>query len=237
VAAVGDTAFTSPYCIAKNDAFPWFEVSPRSGVLAANSAVIFTVTLRPEKMTQRSSFRGAFLIRLESGLSLPVTVYAETDVTPEIRPVGEEAWITYLEAESTTSRHHRTRRDPDASGGAYLALSGPARENPVTYRFGVPEPGTYFIVLRVRSDAPVWEHDTIFFSVDDGPPDQARLRSGSRWTWSLAAHNRQMSLICLQGFELGGGEHVLRLAPQESLAVDLIAVTDNPGIFDTRWDE
>ena len=48
----------------------------------------------------------------------------------------------------------------------------------------------------------------------------------------MAAHNSQMSLICLQAFELTAGEHALKLAPREPLHVDLIAITDNPGLFD-----
>jgi len=48
----------------------------------------------------------------------------------------------------------------------------------------------------------------------------------------MAAHNSQMSLICLEAFELAAGEHVLKLAPRESMHVDLVAITDNPGLFD-----
>lgn len=33
-------------------------------------------------------------------------------------------------------------------------------------------------------------------------------------------------------FEVTVGEHVLKLAPRESMYVDLVAVTDNPGLFD-----
>ena len=47
-----------------------------------------------------------------------------------------------------------------------------------------------------------------------------------------AAHNRKMSLICLQPVKLTAGEHTLKLAPREPIHLDLIAITDNPGIFE-----
>ena len=86
--------------------------------------------------------------------------------------------------------------------------------------------------MRIRSDEPVGAHDSVRFALDDGPLDEACLLSATSWTWSLAGHNRQQRLTRLQAFELTPGEHVLKLAPKESIYVDLIAVTDNPGMFD-----
>lgn len=96
----------------------------------------------------------------------------------------------------------------------------------------LPKTGEYFLLLRVKSDEPVGSHDSLYFGIDNGPFDRAQLRSAASWTWSLAAHNSQMSLICLKAFELSAGEHILKLAPRESLYIDLVAVTDNPGLFD-----
>ena len=84
----------------------------------------------------------------------------------------------------------------------------------------------------MRSDEPLGTHDSLYFSIDDGPLDRAQLRTATTWTWSMAAHNRKMSLICLQPFKLSPGPHTLRLAPRESISVDLIAITDNPGAFE-----
>jgi hypothetical protein len=100
------------------------------------------------------------------------------------------------------------------------------------YRFSVPTAGKYFILMRIRSEEPVAAHDTVRFALDDGSLDEACLLSATSWTWSLAAHNRQQRLTRLQAFELSAGEHVLKLAPRESIYVDLIAITDNPGMFD-----
>ena len=49
----------------------------------------------------------------------------------------------------------------------------------------------------------------------------------------MAAHNHKMSLICLEAFQLTAGEHILKLAPWDAMYVDLVAVTDNPEMFDS----
>ena len=225
--------FSGRYRIAKNDAFDWFYVTPKTGILASGNTITLTVTLRPDKMTARTLYRGAFLIRLESGYSRPVMIYAQTDVVPEIKPTSKNVWVTYLEAEAPDiKKAYDIVADSEASQGKYLLLSGPTRKNPVEYRFSVPKTGEYFLLLRVKSDEPVGSHDSLYFGIDNGPFDRAQLRSAASWTWSLAAHNSQMSLICLKAFELSAGEHILKLAPRESLYIDLVAVTDNPGLFD-----
>ena len=70
----------------------------------------------------------------------------------------------------------------------------------------------------------------------DDPAQRAHLVSVEQDILSkndaLAAHNRQQRLTRLQAFELSAGQHVLKLAPRESIYIDLIAVTDNPAMFD-----
>jgi hypothetical protein len=36
----------------------------------------------------------------------------------------------------------------------------------------------------------------------------------------------------LQSFDLDAGEHLLKLAPRDSIYIDMMAVTDNPAMFD-----
>ena len=228
-----DQAFSSPYRIAKNDAFDWFEVTPAAGVVESGKAQTFTVTLVPDKMTGKALYRGAFLIRLGNGCSRPVMVYAATDVVPVTRPEREEVWVSYGEAEAPSGgKAYETVSDPSASGGKGILLSGPTRNDPAEYRFRVPETGKYFLLLRVRSGEKSGTGNSVGFGVDDGPVERARLRSDRSWGWSMAAHNREMSLICLQSFDLAEGEHMLKLAPWGSIYVDLIAVTDNPRMFE-----
>ena len=225
--------FLSGYRIAQNDAFDWFAVSPSSGVLKSGQTLTFTVSLHPEKMRDKPIYRGAFLIRLDNGYSRPVLVYARTDVRPAIKPPVKNAWVSYLEAEAPSGGHmYRVVADRGASSGKCILLAGARKANPTEYRFRVPKTGVYFLVVRVKSDEPVVEHDSFFFQVDDGPFDRCQVRSAASWTWSLAAHNRKMSLICLEPLKLRAGRHTLKLAPREPIYVDVIAVTDNPAPFD-----
>jgi hypothetical protein len=113
-----------------------------------------------------------------------------------------------------------------------LALSRDTSKSPAEYRFAVPKSGKYFVVMRIRSDEPVDAHDTVRFAMDDGPLDEACLLSATSWGWSLVAHNRKQRLTRLQAFDLNAGEHVLKLAPRDSIYVDLIAVTDDPAMYD-----
>ena len=100
------------------------------------------------------------------------------------------------------------------------------------YRFSVLKAGKYFVLMRIRSDEPVDAHDSVRFAIDDGSLDEACLLRATSWRWSLVARNRKQRLTRLQAFELSAGEHVLKLAPRESIYVDVIAVTDNPAMFD-----
>jgi hypothetical protein len=232
-ATVTGESFSSEYAIAQNEAHDWFRVSPQSGTLESGREVTFTVTLLPEKMDNRPIHRGAFLVRLASGYSRPVMVYARSEVVPVVKPSREGVFVTYLEAEPPAGTPAQGRiQDPQASGGACLVLSRGTSKRPAEYRFSVPKSGKYFVVMRIRSDEPVDVHDTVRFAMDDGRLDEACLLSATTWGWSLAAHNRKQRLTRLQAFELNAGEHVLKLAPRDSIYVDMIAVTDNPAMFD-----
>lgn len=232
-ATVQCNGFKSPYSVARNEAFDWFTVSPTSGVLESGRAQSFTVTLIPAKMTARSLYKGAFLIRLATGYSRPVTVYAATGFTPAVKPTREDIWTQYVEAEAPSGgKAYEVVADQAASGGKFLRFSGHAQKSPAEYRFRVPRKGKYFVLLRVKGEAPVASHDSVLFGLDDAPLERSQLRAAANWSWCLAAHNRSMSLICLESFDLTVGDHVLKLAPQESVDIDLLAFTDNPGLFD-----
>ena len=232
VTVKGD-GFSSPYRIARNSAFDWFAVRPEHGVLKTGGTTTFTVTLHPEKMAERELYQGTFLIRLANGYSRPVMVYAKTDFVPPMKPSRDDVWVSYLEAEAPTGgKTYATVADPAASGGGCILLAGPKEKDPAEYQFSVPKDGAYIVLLRTKSDEPIGTHDSLFFGIDDGPFERSQLRSDTSWTWTMAAHNRKMSLICLQPVKLTAGEHTLKLAPREPIHLDLIAITDNPGIFE-----
>lgn len=225
--------FSSAFRVTRNDAFDWFEVTPAEGVLHAGEELAFKVTLRPERMTARSLYRGAFLIRLMNGFSRPVMVYADTGRLPPIKPDTGNAFAAYLEAEQPDAgTNYPVNADARASGGNYILLADSAGAGPAEYRFRIPREGAYFILMRIRSETPVGSHDSVRFALDDAPLLDAHLRSSTEWNWSLASHNRNNPLSRLQMFKMAPGEHTIRLAPRESIDLDAIVVTDDPGAFD-----
>jgi len=233
VATVSGEGFSSAYRIVQNDAFDWFQVAPSSGTLESGQTMCFAVTLVPEKMRNSATFRGAFLVRLANGYSRPVMVYAKTDFVPAIKPSREGVFVQYLEAETPFGTYDRSGvQDVLASGGTCRVLSGDASKDIAEYRFSVPRSGKYFVLMRVRSDEPVSVHNRVRFALDDGPLDEVCLLSATSWRWSLVAYNRKQRLTRLQAFALRAGDHVLKLAPQQSVYVDLITVTDNPAMFE-----
>jgi len=184
-------------------------------------------------MTSRKVYRGAFLVRLADGYSRPVTVYATTDFVPPVKPAGDGSPVVYVEAEEPSGGPaFEIVADEAASGGKCALVSGAKDSQPTEYRFTVPAEGSYIVLMRVRSEQPIGSHDTLVFSLDDQQANEATLRSAGSWTWSMVAHNRQQRLTCLQPFKLQAGDHVLKVTPRESLYLDLIAVTTNPGVFE-----
>lgn len=231
-ATVTGEGFVSGYRIAQNDAFDWFTVTPQQGVLKSGESVQFAVSVIPERMKTRKVYRGVFLVRLTNGYSRPVTVYARTDFVPPVKPESGGEFVAYVEGEAPSGgAAYDVMADAQASGGRCVLVSGEGTRQPAEYRFSVPVDGSYVVLMRVRSEEPVGAHDSIQFSIDDGKMDEATVRSDSSWTWSMVAHNRQQRLTCLQPFKLKAGEHVLRVAPRESVFVDVIAITPNPSLF------
>jgi hypothetical protein len=231
--AVRGEGFAGSYRIAKNKAFDWFSVSPAGGTLASGQTATFTVTVDPKRMTKRALYKGAFLIRMANGLSRPIMVYAKTDYVQAVKPQREGVWVQYIEAESPTGgKAYVATADPKASGGRYIELAGEPGKGAAEYRFTVPKEQPYYVILRVKSPEADAGQNSIFFALDNGKLQRSKLRVGTDWGWTMAAQNRKMSLICLQPFKLTAGDHVLRIAPRASLQLDLVALTDNPKMFE-----
>jgi len=233
VASVDGAGFKSLYRIARNDAFDWFSVVPEAGVLASGGQETFTVKLHPERMKARALYKGAFLIRFADGLSRPVMVYANTDYRQAIKPEKEGVWTQFVEAESPSGGNaYEVMKDASASGGQYVQLMNASGKEAAEYRFSVPNAGKYFVILRVRANEPADQHDSIHFSVDDGAKESAQLRASTDWSWCMAAQNRSATLSCLQSFDLSAGEHTVKLSPREEVQIDLVALSNDPGIFE-----
>ena len=67
--------WSSKFKVMKNDAFDWLNVEPVNGTLEAGKKQDFKVGINTGKISGTAPLKGLFLIRMENGLSIPVTVY------------------------------------------------------------------------------------------------------------------------------------------------------------------
>lgn len=229
VVSVGGKGFRSGYRIARNRAFDWLEVSPSSGEFRSGDRVEFTVKVRPEKMTERRIYRGAFLIRLDNGFSRPVSVYGKTEFRQSPRPAGAQTFVHYLDAGKPDGEPAlATFVAPEADGGKAVRMK--KRGEPYVYSFQVPEDGTYYILLRSRRGS---GSHRVVAGVDDETMDVAYLTLRDHWGYSIVAPGKGWGLK-VRAYPLKAGRHVLKLNPLNQLELDLIAVTDDPKPFEPR---
>lgn len=216
--------------ILKNLAFDWLKVTPSEGILNSGDQISFKVTVLPEKMTRQRIFKGGFLVKLDNGFSRPVTIYADTGISLPVKPPSETDKTVYIEVETTSGGNkYQIVKDVEASAGQAIFLAGEKGKKPVEYTFNIPKDGKYFVLFRVKSGQPIGAHDSLFFAIDDQKLKASHLLSKPQWTWALGAHNKGWSNT-LQQFKLKAGKHTLKLAPRESIYIDMIAITNSDNL-------
>ena len=109
------------YKVHCNDKF--FTVKPAAGEFVPGKSIEFTISLKPENMEEPRRYSGAFLVRSECGLGLPVTIYADR---------------------RTTVDKILAQKDKFFVGKAV------ANKNKVTAEVTVPADGVYFMMLDVE---------------------------------------------------------------------------------------
>ena len=112
------------YKVHCNDKF--FTVKPAAGEFVPGKSIEFTITLKAENMKEPRRYAGAFLVRAESGLGLPVTVYADRRTTVE-KIVAQK--------------------------DKFFVGKAVADKNKVTAQVAVPSDGVYFMMLDVEPAA------------------------------------------------------------------------------------
>ena len=164
--------------ITKNDDQDWFSVSPAKGTL--RDGLELTVTFDDAKMKGRPLFRGAFAVRLENGLSRPVSIYAAASYEQPERCEKSGVTAVYAKAGDCTK---------DAEGfdvytftapkeGRYFLLGYAQAPDLPMFRAQVNDAKPGFVCLQTCPDYPVWS----IVSPNNGfDVDRWRWRGRVKW--------------------------------------------------------
>lgn len=206
-----------PFEVVWNEDTPWIQVSPLSGVIRASEMQRFTITFDVKAMNDRRYYRGAFLVRSSEGLSRAVSLYAETDFVPPVRPECPGVLAIYQEA----------------SEGSPIVSLKEEDASVHTYTFKVPKDGRYFFLVHAKGDA--FGKKVAAAALDDEPFAVFQMQLWEYFTWaSVAPGNRFGNTLRFWDFK-AGEIHSLRLKSQDDeIQFDKIVMTDNPGPFEPR---
>lgn len=215
--------------IRKNAVFSWFTVTPASGVVSPGENVVLTVTLDSSRMVGRPVFRGAFLVRTPSGLSRPVSVYAATEFSEDLRPAAAPDTV-FVEASAVPSLSElvRTSDMPSVVGKRYVQFSGLETEPELRASFVIPRTGHYSLLLRASYGGDVTKARELLVSIDDGVPERAMVNTDYQWN-AGATHFRAVYLRALG--ELSAGRHEIRLKAKDEIKINELILTTTPSPF------
>jgi hypothetical protein len=222
--------------IRKNDAFGWFEVTPMQGKLTNGKPIELTVKLKEHLPVDQQRFKGCFQITLANGISRPVTVYAGQDqlVMPS---TSDPRVVTIIEAEDGKSDHDfLIVKDDLAYSNKAIALP---RTNDktldtnrvLTYRFSIPQDGTYFLAARTKAYHPVEHHNSVYVSLDNSAFAREEFWANGNWYWCGMRSFDPKGKTWFPTLKLKAGEHTLQISPRESLSFDCIAIVKDPTVL------
>ena len=201
----------SDFTIAKNNDFDWFEVVPLKGTVPADGELELKVKFNAEKMRDRRHYRGAFLVRTETGLSRPVSLYAETDFVPPYR----------AEKEGDVAIFH-----PAFKEGEWTPLSDD--DGCGEFAFDIPADGRYYFMVRSKG----WLKLKV--AVDDDAPAVSRQQNAGHPTWTMLAPGKVFGDMC-RHYDLRKGRHVVKIWKEAGNPVaEGLVLTDNPLSFEPR---
>ena len=201
----------SRFKIAKNNDFDWFDVVPSMGTVPAYGELVLTVTFKPENMRDRRHYRGAFLVRTQTGLSRPVSLYAETDFVPPY----------WAEKDGDVAIHHPAFRE-----GEWTPLCNGSDCG--EFAFDVPKDGRYYFMVRSKGKL------RLKVAVDDDAPEVSRQQNVGYPTWTMLTPGRGFGDMC-RHYDLRKGRHVVKIWKEvgDPVAEGLV-LTDNPLSFEPR---
>jgi hypothetical protein len=222
---VGNLEKDEPFTIKKNRDFDWIKTSVQDGVLKSHSKLVISVSIDSTKAKKGAYLRGAFIVKLTSGYSIPLVVYAKT---------YDRKFYKMIEAEDAGSETltglYEIKSDKKASAGSYIypVLKGRKKgDNFAEYDLELPTSGNYYLFIKIKSDTPVTGANSCYFRINNSKKMEASFTSSIEWVYSGVAFNKKKRDY--EPIKMNKGANKIFIAPRESgLSIDYIVVSSDP---------
>ncbi len=224
------------FIVRQNDDMSWFEVVPRAGIVRSGQTIPLKVKFLAEKMKGRRHFRGAFLVRTRTGLSRPVSVYAETDEVPAFKAEKPDEFARYIDVFKPVNENHAPLKiveDAQGVNGKVLILNREHGKHGLDYAFEVPKDGRYYVHIHGVADSSV----PVRGAMDDEKEGRGTQVAQKFPCWTpFAPRGAQFRSGRFRFWDLKAGRHVIHLKTQSDVEyrVDGLVVTDSPESFEPR---
>ncbi len=228
-----DGADAQAFRVLKNDAFGWFEVTASADQLTPEEPV--TLSVRRVGPAPLLVQRGAFIVKLADGRSLPVIVRTTGEEPDRIIYADDPGVVALIEAEEMTGAEaFPLVESEEASWGQALLFGNPAAtaDDPgqvIEATFECPADGTYYLAVRFFAEAPSGSHNSVFLGLNDDPLVETQFRCVPGWNWAGVSRVQELrNKPWFEPIQLKAGEVTLRLAAREKLLLDAIVLAHSP---------
>lgn len=194
--------------ILKNQAFPWLKVTPETGILQPNSKLQLKVSLDKTQAEQGMN-PGAFIVKLASGHSLPITVYGD------VLQVDFKQRYQAVDCEGAD----KFKRE-NIDGQDCLNFSDKPNEG-ITIKPMIPEAGKYYLYYNVKCPKPYPLHDSVFISINGSELEKCGVTPGGGWHWVRKPGKNAY-------ITLNKGENVIKVCQRESLYISSLYLSSQP---------
>lgn len=194
--------FTGKFRIVKPFNAKCFKVEPESGTFANGKAVELTISTIPSAVTKAQRFVTAFSIRLEDGLSRPVSVAVD-------------------------SRKHPQLLKEARTGAIYGTVT--KTDNASILTVNIPEDGDYWLFLREKAAGSSANINT---SIDGGKTVRRMIIHpvNSKYPWVILAA-RTFNGENNTPLKFTKGTHSIEISPAKGFDFSDFAVTKDPDTF------
>lgn len=200
----------SKHCrILKNDAFDWLEVTPADAQIKSGDSVDLKVRVLEQHIKDGGLIPGAFIIKLDSGESFPVSVFVKA------RSRGLNMSFNAAECEGADQFKVIAGSDSKPQHVEFFAdTPRVVGKKSLKIKVNAPASGRYDIAALIKCPEPAGNHDSVFLSVNGSKLKMTGIMAGNFWHWAPLGGK----------VELRKGENVIEIMPREDIYLSRIKI-------------